>query len=115
MKAVSGESAAVPAILEVTAPATISTRDKTARRIGARLLPGYVTQNILYRHAGGDSLSADPSGVLTVTGTGTSSFHVIPTQNTSLWQEVKITVRPPLVRLTGDGMMRLNGGRVRIV
>lgn len=115
MKAVSGESAAAPAVLEVSAPVTISTRNRKAQRIDARLLPGYVMQNILYQRQEGSSLKVDPSGSLTVTGAGTSSFHVIPTQNTELWQEVKITVRPPLVRLTGDGMMRLNGGRIRIV
>ena len=115
MKAFSGESAAAPVILEVSAPATISTRNRVPQRIDARLLPGYVVQNLLYLKDEGDSLKVDPSGKLTVAGTGTTTFFVIPTQNTELWQEVKITVRTPLIRLTGDGKIRLNGGKIRIV
>lgn len=115
MKAFSGESAAAPVILEVSAPATISTRNRVPQRIDARLLPGYVVQNLLYLKDEGDSLKVNPSGKLTVAGTGTTTFFVIPTQNTELWQEVKITVRTPLIRLTGDGKIRLNGGKIRIV
>lgn len=114
MKAFSGESAAAPVILEVLAPATISTRNKVPQRIDARLLPGYVVQNLLYLKDEGDSLKVNPSGKLTVAGTGTTTFYVIPPGNTGLWKEVSITVRPPLIRLS-NGKMRLNGGKIRIV
>lgn len=114
MKAFSGESAAAPVILEVLAPATISTRNKVPQRIDARLLPGYVVQNLLYLKDEGDSLKVNPSGKLTVAGTGTTTFYVIPPGNTELWKEVSITVRPPLIRLS-NGKMRLNGGKIRIV
>lgn len=114
MKAVSGESAAAPAILEVTAPATISTKNKTAQRIDAKLLPGYVMQNLLYQRQEGSSLKVNPSGVLTVTGTGTTTFYVIPPGNTELWKEVSITVRPPRMRLASSGKIR-RSTRMRIV
>ncbi len=114
MKAVSGESAAAPAILEVSAPATISTKNKKAQRIDARLLPGYVMQNLLYQREEGSSLKVDPSGKLTVAGTGTTTFYVIPTGNTELWKEVSITVRPPSMRLTSSGKIR-RSTRMRIV
>ena len=114
MKAVSGESAAAPAILEVSAPVTISTKNKKAQRIDARLLPSYVMQNLLYQREEGSSLKVDPSGKLTVTGTGTTTFYVIPPSNTELWKEVSITVRPPRMRLTSTGKIR-RSTRMRIV
>lgn len=106
MKAISGESAAAPAILNVSAPATISTKNKKVQRIDARLLPGYVMQNILYQREEGSSLKVDPSGKLTVAGTGTTMFYVIPPGNTDLWKEVSVTVRPPRMRLTSSGKIR---------
>lgn len=114
MKAISGESQAAPAILEVTAPAMISAKNKVGQRIEARLLPGYVMQNILYRRDEGDSLKTDPSGNLTVRGTGTTTFHVIPTGNTAIWKEVGITVREPRMRMTSNGKIR-RSTRLRIV
>lgn len=114
MKAISGESSAAPAILEVSAPATISTKNKKVQRIDARLYPGYVMQNILYQREEGSSLRVAPSGNLTVTSTGTTTFYVVPLGNTELWQEVSITVRPPRMRLTSSGRIRLSA-RMRTV
>lgn len=115
MKNFSGESQASPVRMVVAAPSVISTANKVAQKIGVQLYPGYVMKNVLYRKEEGDSLRVDPSGNLKVSGTGTSSFFVIPTQNTELWQEVEITVRTPLIRLTGAGKIRLNGGKMRLV
>lgn len=115
MKNFSGESQAAPARLVVSAPATISTKNKIAQKISAQLYPSYVMKNILYKVEEGTSLRVDPSGNLRVKGTGTTSFYVVPAQNTELWQQIDITVRPPLLRLTGAGKIRLNGGKIRIV
>ena len=115
MKNFSGESQASPVRMVVAVPSVISTANKVAQKIGVQLYPGYVMKNVLYRKEEGDSLRVDPSGNLKVSGTGTSCFFVIPTQNTELWQEVKITVRTPLIRLTGSGKIRLNGGKMRLV
>lgn len=114
MKAVSGESAAAPVILEVTAPVTISTRNKKSQRIEGRLLPGYVMQNLLYQRQEGSSLRVNPSGLLMVSGTGTTTFYVIPPGNTELWKEVRVTVRHPVMRLTSSGKIR-RSARMRIV
>ena len=114
LKSISSESAAAPAVLMVEAPATISTKNKAAQRITARLLPGYVMQNILYQIAGGDSLKVNPSGQLTVAGTGTTTFYVIPPGNTELWQSVSVTVRQPRMRLTSTGRIR-RSTRMRII
>lgn len=114
MKNFSGESQASPVRMVVSAPSVISTGNKVSQKIGVQLYPGYVMKNVLFHREEGESLRVNPAGQLTVRGTGTTSFHVIPTQNTSLWQEVKITVRPPLIRLS-NGKMRLNDGKIRIV
>ncbi|MCM1439274.1 MAG: hypothetical protein NC131_08770 [Roseburia sp.] len=114
MKAISGESQAAPVTLEVAAPTTISAKNKVGQRIEARLQPSYVMQNILYQRDEGESLKVDPTGNLTVKGTGTTTFHVIPTGNTSLWKAVSVTVREPRMRLTGSGRIRLSS-RMRTV
>ena len=115
MKNFSGESQASPVRMVVSALSVISTANKVAQKIGVQLYPGYVMKNVLFKKEEGSSLRVDPSGNLKVTGTGTSRFYVIPTQNTELWQEVNITVRTPRIRLTGDGKIRVNGGKMRIV
>jgi hypothetical protein len=86
-----------------------------ARRIVVALYPSYILQNVLFQRAEGDSLRADPSGVLTLNGEGETTFYIIPTQNTPLWQEVTVKVRPPRMRLTSTGKIRRNGSRIRIV
>lgn len=115
MKSFSGEAQAPPVKMEVNAPASISTSNKTAQKIAVTLYPGYVMKNVLFHREEGSSLRVDPSGNLKVTGIGTTTFYVIPTMNTELWKEVSITVRTPLLRLTGSGKMRLNGTKMRIV
>lgn len=115
MKSFSGEANASPVMLQVSAPVYISTKNKVVQRITCKLLPAYVMQNILYQKKQGDSVIVDPGGTLTATGTGTTSLFVIPPQNTGLWQQVDITVRTPLARLTSTGKIRLNGSKTRIV
>lgn len=115
MQNFSGEAQASPVKLEVTAPASISIANKVALRIGAKLYPSYVMGNVLFQKAEGDSLTVDPSGNLDIKRIGTSKFYVIPSQNTGLWQQVIIEVRNPRIRLTGNGKMRLNGGKIRLV
>lgn len=115
MKSFSGEGQAAPARMVIQAPATISTKNKVAQCIGVVLYPSYVMKNLLFNRFDGSSLHINPSGSLTVTGLGKSSFYVIPTANTEIWQQVDITVREPQMRLTGSGAIRLSNGRIRIV
>lgn len=114
LKSISAESQAAPVKLEVSVPESISTKNKVVQRIGFRLYPTYVMQNVLFQRVSGESVMANPSGVLSVNGTGTTKFYVIPPQNTEVWREVDVTVRQPLIRLTSSGMMRL-GSKIRIV
>ena len=114
LKSISAESQAAPVKLEVSVPESISTKNKVVQRIGFRLYPTYVMQNVLFQRVSGESVMANPSGILSVNGTGTTKFYVIPPQNTEAWKEVDVTVRRPLIRLTSSGVMRL-GSRIRIV
>lgn len=113
-KAVAGYINAAPVRMSVSVPVSISTKNKVRQKIGITFFPSYCLKNALYQKISGSSVDADPSGNLKVTGIGKSSFYVIPTQNTELWQKVDITVRTPLIRLS-NGKMRLNGGKIRIV
>ena len=114
LKSISAESQAAPVKLEVSVPESISTKNKVVQRIGFQLYPTYVMQNVLFQRVSGESVMANPSGVLSVNGTGTTKFYVIPPQNTEVWKEVDVTVRQPLIRLTSSGKMRL-GSKIRIV
>ena len=114
LKSISAESQAAPVRLEVSVPESISTKNKVVQRIGFKLYPTYVMQNVLFQRVSGESVTANPSGILSVKGTGTTKFYVIPPQNTEVWKEVDVTVRQPLIRLTSSGKMRL-GSKIRIV
>ena len=114
LKSISAESNAAPVRLEVSVPESISTKNKVVQRIGIQLYPTYVMQNVLFQRVSGESVTANPSGILSVLGTGTTKFYVIPPQNTEVWKEVDVTVRQPLIRLTSSGKMRLSN-KVRIV
>ena len=114
LKSISAESNAAPVRLEVSVPESISTKNKVVQRIGIQLYPTYVMQNVLFQRVSGESVTANPSGILSVKGTGTTKFYVIPPQNTEVWKEVDVTVRQPLIRLTSSGKMRLSN-KVRIV
>ena len=114
LKSISAESQAAPVRLEISVPESISTKNKVVQRIGFKLYPTYVMQNVLFQRVSGESVMAYPSGILSVKGTGTTKFYVIPPQNTEVWKEVDVTVRQPLIRLTSSGKMRL-GSKIRIV
>lgn len=104
-----------PVRMVVRALGCISTANKVAQRIAVSLYPEYTAQNVLFQRVSGTSVLADPSGSLTIAGTGETIFWVIPTQNTGLWKQVNINVRGPVMRLTGSGKIRLSNGKIRIV
>lgn len=114
-KSVAGYINAAPVRMIVNVPVSISTKNKVKQKIDIQLFPSYCLKNALYQRISGNSVDADPSGNLTILGTGKSSFYVIPTQHTELWQKVDVTVRTPLIRLAGNGKIRMNGGKIRIV
>jgi hypothetical protein len=115
MEAFNIGSQLAPVRMELTYPDIISTKNKLAQKIDVQLYPSYALKNVLFQRIDGDSLKINPSGALTVKSTGETSFYVIPTQNTQLWQEVSISVRTPRMRLSSTGKIRLSGAKIRIV
>lgn len=104
-----------PSRMNLSYQTEISIRNKQMQKIEASILPAYLPQSVLYQRVEGDSVMSDPSGNLTVKGTGKTKFWVIPTANTPLWQEVTINVRQPYMRLSATGKIRKNGNKIRIV
>ena len=104
-----------PSRMNLRYQAEISIRNKQIQKIEASILPAYLPQSVLYQRVEGDSVMSDPSGNLTVKGTGKTKFWVIPTANTPLWQEVTINVRQPYMRISATGKIRKNGNKIRIV
>lgn len=115
LKSISAESQAAPVKLEVSVPESISMKNKVVQKIGFKLYPTYVMQNVLFQRVSGDSVMANPSGVLSVNGTGITKFYVIPPQNTEIWEEVDVIVRTPGFRITSTGGFRVSGNGFRIV
>ena len=113
-KLVAGYINAAPVRMSVSVLSSISTKNKIRQKIDVRVFPSYCLKNALYQRISGNSVDADPSGKLTVNGTGKSTFYVIPTQNTELWKKIDVVIRTPLIRLNG-GKIRLNSGKIRIV
>lgn len=114
-KAIASYVYAAPVSMRVTVPESISLKNKVKQRISVSLSPSYVMKNVLYQRVSGDSTVSDPSGELTLSGVGETVFHIIPTQNTELWREVRVRSRNPLMRLATSGKIRINGKKIRIV
>ena len=107
-----------PSRLEVAAPMVITVTNKAPQRIDAKIFPAYMVQNILFQQPinGGASVVVAPDGSLEILGVGKSRVHVIPTNNTALWQTVEVEVRKPRLRLTSNRKLRITSNRkLRIV
>lgn len=55
------------------------------------------------------AVSITPDGVFMINGVGMSKIHVIPTENTGIYQTIQIEVQEPGIRLTSGNGMRLSG------
>lgn len=113
-QSISGAASLSPTRMELTYLKEISTCNPYPQKIGFKLLPSFSLQNVLFLPAGGESVSVDPSGTLTINKTGITRFYVIPTGATHLYQAISITIRSPKIRKTSGGKMRLSGGKVRV-
>lgn len=95
----------------------ITLRNPVLQKIIAELYPSYVLQNVIFQQPpnGGDSVYVEPSGELSINKVGKTKIHVIPAQNTKIYQTVEIEVQAPALRLTGDGALRFNSdGSLRL-
>lgn len=105
----------VPTRMELEYNKRITLSNPTPQRITAKLFPEYVMQNTLFLAAGGDSVTVNPLGELTINKAGKSKIYVIPTHNTSLMQTIEIEVIEQSMRLTNTGDIRLDKtGNIRL-
>lgn len=103
-----GQYKMIPTGMNLDYPPHITFRNTVPRRITYELLPTNTGRNVLF--LGDDNaVSVQPDGSLTVNRTGISKIHVIPTENTSIYRTIQITVAEPELRRVKSNSLRLMG------
>lgn len=103
-----GQYKMIPTGMNFDYPPRITFRNTVPRRITYELLPTNTGRNVLF--LGDDNaVSVQPDGSLTVNRTGISKIHVIPTENTSIYRTIQITVAEPELRRVKSNSLRLMG------
>lgn len=103
-----GQYKMIPTDMNLDYPPRITFRNTVPRRITYELLPTNTRRNVLF--LGDDNaVSVQPDGSLTVNRTGISKIHVIPTENTSIYRTIQITVAEPELRRVKSNSLRLMG------
>lgn len=103
-----GQYKMIPTGMNLDYPPRITFRNTVPRRITYKLLPTNTGRNVLF--LGDDNaVSVQPDGSLTVNRTGISKIHVIPTENTSIYRTIQITVAEPELRRVKSNSLRLMG------
>ncbi len=103
-----GQYKMIPTGMNLDYPPRITFRNTVPRRITCELLPTNTGRNVLF--LGDDNaVSVQPDGSLTVNRTGISKIHVIPTENTSIYRTIQITVAEPELRRVKSNSLRLMG------
>jgi hypothetical protein len=89
-------------------PRVVNIRNTEPLKINYTLLPANTGKNVLFV---GDNnvVSVMPDGSLIVNKTGISKIHVIPTENTSIYKTIQITVVEPNLRMVTAGSLRFMG------
>ena len=103
-----GQYKMIPTGMNLDYPPRITFRNTVPRRITYELLPTNTGRTVLF--LGDDNaVSVQPDGSLTVNRTGISKIHVIPTENTSIYRTIQITVAEPELRRVKSNSLRLMG------
>lgn len=103
-----GQYKMIPTGMNLDYPPRITFRNTVPRRIEYELLPTNTGRNVLF--LGDDNaVSVQPDGSLTVNRTGISKIHVIPTENTSIYRTIQITVAEPELRQVKSNSLRFMG------
>lgn len=114
-QSITAEASLSPSKMELTYLKEICTMNRVPQKIRVRLYPTFALQNYLFLPGGGESISVEPDGSLTVNKIGATRIHVIPTGATGIYQTITINVRGPKMRLTGNGKIRLSNGKIRLI
>ena len=109
-----GQYKMIPTGMNLDYPPRITFRNTVPRRITYELLPTNTGRNVLF--LGDDNaVSVQPDGSLTVNRTGISKIHVIPTENTSIYRTIQITVaEPELRRVKSNSLWLMGNGSFRL-
>ncbi len=91
----------------------ITFRNTLPQRIKVNLTPAGYSNNVLF--LGDDkAVAVAPDGTFTIKEVGISKVHVIPTENTSLYQTVAIQVVQPGLRKVKANSLRLTNNGLRL-
>lgn len=94
-----------PKSMTVEYPRLITSGNTSGARIVATLYPAGTGSNVLFL-SDNRAVTATPSGDLIVNGAGKSIIHVIPTENTSIYETIEIEVIPVAIRLNTNSSLR---------
>lgn len=98
----------IPTSMKLNFPKKITYRNTQPFKVEVELLPVDTGRNVLF--LGDDrAVSITPDGVFMINGVGMSKIHVIPTENTGIYQTIQIEVQEPGIRFTSGKGMRLSG------
>ena len=104
-----------PTAMEVTYPKRITFGSDEAHFIKATLSPAGTGSNVLFL-SDNKAVKVAPNGFIQVVRSGKSFVHVIPTENTSIYQTVMIEVLGETLRLVTATSMRLgSSGEMRLL
>lgn len=103
-----GQYKMIPTGMNLDYPPRITLRNTEPKRIKYELLPTNTGRNVLF--LGDDNaVSVQPDGSFTVNRAGISKIHVIPTENTSIYRTIQVTVAEPELRRVKANSLRLMG------
>nr|DAV93135.1 MAG TPA: hypothetical protein [Caudoviricetes sp.] len=98
----------VPTSMLLTYPKKVTMRNTQTLKIQFELLPVNTGRNVLF--LGDDrAITVSPDGSFTIKQVGMSKVHVIPTENTALYQTIQINVEEPGMRFTSGRGIRFSG------
>lgn len=108
-----GQYKMIPTGMNLTYPKVITLRNPASLRIAYELLPTNTGRNVLFL-SDDRAVSVLPGGQIITKSAGISKVHVIPTENTEIYQTVEIKVVEPYMRKVASSSIRLTGsGNIR--
>lgn len=103
-----GQYKVIPTGLILDYPTRITRGNTVPKHIAYSLLPTNTGRNVLF--LGDDNaVSVQPDGSFVVNRAGVSKVHVIPTENTTIFKTIQITVAEPELRRVKSNSLRLMG------
>lgn len=104
----------IPTSMKLNYPKKVTYRNTQPFKVEVELLPVDTGRNVLF--LGDDrAVSITPDGVFMINGVGMSRIHVVPTENTALYQTIQIIVEEPGMRfISGRGIRFSGSGGIRL-